>query len=120
MSITGRKAAEQFHKEGTVADLSGDDLTLTVTAVEAVDRPIYIDSVRGSVDGDADFSIVDSGGKVIVKLNLPSGGVVNLNPNDFSSADYADAGEDLEIKFEAAATPTKVFLQVNAFAFTGN
>jgi len=123
MASINFKGAEQFRKSGAVADLAGDDLILTVTAAEADNKQIFIGKVTGSCDVAGLLSIVDTSAtpKIIAKFHYAAGGIVALNLKDFDTeSDFATPTKDLVVKWEGDATPTVIYIDIVAYAFTGN
>lgn len=119
MSKNFFKSATKYTENLTVSDLSGNNLTATISS-PAGGEPLYIGEVDGSCDVACVFTIEDGNAtaKVIRKFAFENGGIVLLNEKDFDQEnDFARAGEDLIVKFEGDTTPTRIFLNVVAYAF---
>lgn len=113
--------ATKFTDNLTAADLSGNNLTCTISA-PASGAPLMLGEINGSCDVSCTFTIEDGNAtaKVIRKFRFENGGIVLLNSKDFDPTnDFARAGEDLVVKFEGDSTPTNIFLNVTAYAFEG-
>lgn len=96
-------------------EVAGGLVSVTIPAVSANNKSIYVNRVSGSTDTDADFIIKDSNNNIILDANVTGGMVINAVFNARREVDKTAPGTDLIVQLSNSTSLGK--LQVSAYYY---